>query len=212
MIGRLFIAALIAVAAGAGASGYSLLDDRWPDGTITMHLQLGFAGRLLDGSAGWGESAESALADWNRYAGRVQFRVVRDSTSPRGDGNGVNSVSFATDVYGMNFETNVIAITTSWSRRGTRTEADVIFNSKAGAWDSYSGPLKGGTLEFHRVALHEFGHVLGLAHPDELGQPVSAVMNSQVSNLDHLTADDIAGVQALDGLTESGSHPGTKAP
>jgi hypothetical protein len=39
--------------------------------------------------------------------------------------------------------------------------------------------------------------VLGLAHPDEHGQTVAAIMNSTISNLDGLQADDIAGVNAI---------------
>jgi hypothetical protein len=209
MTRRLLVALLFAVAVAAGVSGFALLNDPWPDGIVTMQLQLGTSGRLSDGSGSWGESAEAALSNWNQFTQRVQFRVVRDSTAPVGDGNGVNNVTFATDVYGMAFGTNVLAVTTNWSRRGTRTEADVIFNSGAGPWDSYSGPLRRGTMDFHRVALHEFGHVLGLAHPDEAGQSVSAIMNSHISDLDHLTSDDIAGVQALYGGTASAPGGGS---
>src|SRR5207247_1871393 len=64
---------------------------------------------------------------------------------------------------------------------------------------------------FHRVALHEFGHILGLDHPAESRQTVSAIMNSHISNLDQLTSDDIAGAQALYGgvgTTDTGSTSG----
>src|SRR5207248_2719444 len=40
-------------------------------------------------------------------------------------------------------------------------------------------------------------HVLGLDHPDQAGQTVSAIMNSVVSDLDSLTSDDVNGAQAL---------------
>ena len=51
--------------------------------------------------------------------------------------------------------------------------------------------------DLFRVTLHEFGHVLGLDHPDQAGQTVKAIMNSRVSDVDNLTTDDVYGAQAL---------------
>jgi len=195
-------ALLVATAAAASVSGFVLFSDQWPNGTIAMNLQLGSSPRLADGSDSWGASAESALAGWNRSISRVQFTVVRDSAAPKGDGNGVNNVFFSNDIYGKPFGQGVIAVSTNWSRRSVRTESDVVFNAVL-TWDSYNGTLRPGVQDFHRVALHEFGHVLGLDHPDENGQAVSAIMNSHVSSLDQLTSDDVSGAQALYGAVGS---------
>ena len=54
--------------------------------------------------------------------------------------------------------------------------------------------------DIHRVFLHEFGHVLGLDHPDDYVQKVVAIMNSVISDLDSLATDDMNGAISLYGL------------
>ena len=170
-----------------------------------MHLQLGSSGTLSDGATSWGQSAEWALSSWNQYLDRARFMVVRDSTVARRSGDGTNSVFFDSTNFGRDFGENTLAYATYWYRGSQMTEGDVVFNTKW-SWNSYRGnvwtdPSKpnGKVFDFRRVATHEFGHVLGLTHPDEHGQSVQALMNSTIGNLDHLTADDIGGVYALYG-------------
>ena len=65
-------------------------------------------------------------------------------------------------------------------------------------------------LSTHSLLLHEFGHIVGLDHPDKYGQDVSAIMNSDGNYARRVTAgtlaefvglepDDIAGIRALYG-------------
>lgn len=197
--------AALAILGGSEAAGYSFTGTRWPTSSITMHLQLGPTSTpLSDGSPSWNAAAENALAIWNSHLGSTRFTVVRDSTAARSGGNRTNNVFFEETVYGEAFGSGVLAITLTYSNSARQsTESDVVFN-RALRWDSYRGPTRysGGTVfDFHRVALHEFGHVLGLDHPDQEGQSVTALMNSRVSNLDTLAADDIAGAQALYGAS-----------
>jgi hypothetical protein len=175
----------------------------WPNGDIVMYTQLGPSETLIDGATSWGESAEGAMSDWNANMRNVQFTVVRDATSSTSLGDGRNSMFFSSTVYGDSFGPNVLAATTLHFKGGRAgMETDIVFNN-AVPWNSYRGPLRysEGVLinEFRRCAAHELGHALGLTHPDNAGQAVEALMNSQESDLDHLTADDIAGVQSLYG-------------
>src|SRR5438874_8903369 len=81
-------------------------------------------------------------------------------------------------------------------------EADILFNT-AQSFDAYRGALRAGSYDIQGVAHHERGHALDLAHPDQAGQHVDAVMNSTISDRDALSNDDIAGGQSLYGAAAS---------
>ena len=74
-------------------------------------------------------------------------------------------------------------------------DTNVVVNENL-TWSAYTGPFEF-PFDLPRVLIHEFGHILGLGHPNESGQTVLAIMNSTVSDLDDLQPDDIAGINAL---------------
>ncbi|HEY0946758.1 MAG TPA: immunoglobulin domain-containing protein [Opitutaceae bacterium] len=196
---RWIFALVLASAATARLAAYEPDGgELWPDGTITMHLQMGSSPTLSDGST-YNTSLDEALKQWNRNLGRVQFTSVIGSSVPVSRGNGYNNVTLRNDIYGQAFGENVIAVALWRTNDTTRIEGDVIFN-KEETWDSYRGPLTYPKYDIRRVALHEFGHVLGLTHPDEAGQYVTAVMNSRTSNVDALQVDDRQGAASLYGV------------
>ena len=192
---------------------------QWAAGKIMMQLELQStkpASPLIDGSTSWNDVAIAALKEWNAHLTISQFDWVSDSTAPvdvsRYPGNGYNNVFWSDTVYGESWGAqgaDAVAITINQTSEGQTTESDVLFNSSSQwTWDSYRGALRktsGGKpiIDFERVAAHEFGHVLGLGHPDQAGQTVAAVMNSTMSDTDSLTADDIAGGAALYGSVKA---------
>lgn len=201
---RRFIASsLCALLACTAARAYDFIGFTWPNGDIPMTLALGVAPAqpLLDGATDYHAVAESALADLNQHMTRSKFTWTRNLDAPRSLENGTNNVFFAINIYGRSFDANTLAVTLFdvSPTTGRTTEADVIFNATL-TWNSYRGALRPTIQEFRRVALHEFGHVLGLDHPDEASPPqrVNALMNSTVSSgTEAFTADDIAGTQIL---------------
>jgi hypothetical protein len=180
--------------------GYVLENVSWTKNrTVLMHLSLPTnRTTFFDGSPSFNAIAEDALNIWNQYLVHMQFAVDRNSILPPSGTDGNTSVLMSDKIYGDTFGNGVLAVTLITPRGSTLIEADVIFNS-AIEWNSYRGNLDGSLEDFRRVALHEFGHVLGLDHPDQATpkQTVVAIMNSRISNVDTLQDDDINGAKSI---------------
>jgi hypothetical protein len=205
---RLLSGALVAAAFATSAHGYTYilnsntdLPIKWPDGTVNLRVMLGTTPTLTDGT-NYSTSADGAAKTWNALLGSIIFQSTITTGTPTNGrpsgGSRANELAFASTIYGQEFGDKTLAVTTTWREGNTRIEGDILYNS-ARTWDSYSGNLRSSVVDLHRVSLHEMGHLLGLDHPDDAAQTVSAIMNSTISHLDTLTMDDITGAQNLYG-------------
>jgi hypothetical protein len=177
---------------------------KWTQSSVTWVISLGGTRTLSDGST-FDQSGTAALQTWNQYMQSLQLNVVTNDSSPVGKNDGVNSVAFSSSFFGQSFGSNTLAITGYTYYGGSMSEADTLVNTRW-TWDSYRGSLRSAT-DIRRVLIHEIGHALGLDHPDQAGQHVTAIMNSVVSNVDTAVTDDINGIQALYGARSSGGTP-----
>ena len=210
-------AAFSALLFSSEACAFVIEGQTWTtDRTVVMNLSFE-AGPFVfsDGFTSLNQSAADALQIWNTYLQHMKFKPVMLSQLPPADNDYDNSASISSTIYGKNFDTGTLAVTLRSYRPSGMTETDVIFNGNK-SFDSYRGPLRSGTYDFHRIALHEFGHVLGIDHPDQNhpavnyvapNPPPVAIMSSHVSNIDSLEADDIAGGQSLYGAPQPTPTP-----
>jgi len=109
-------------------------------------------------------------------------------------------------ICGQSFR-DALAITQTWTEYDGRiTDSDIIFNT-AYTWAAYTGPYRWDQPDLYRIAIHEFGHMLGLAHPDDHGQRVAAIMNAYADDTETLQPDDREGAQAIYGRDPTWEPP-----
>ena len=187
----------------------------FPDGeaTVVLHrfCQKQDCGRASQ--ADWQAVIQDALDEWNNAGAQFQFttRPVRSTDDP------------------CNLPDAVAVILTEPGRLcpgdGPLPGGDVsgrteyhpgrrarVYINDADDWLGYVSTQTNVTFFVNPVLtylIHEFGHVVGLSHPDEAGQQVSAIMNSFVGSIDETTLfpDDVAGIRALYGTRQGRTEP-----
>ncbi|MDQ6765165.1 MAG: hypothetical protein M3Z22_03575, partial [Verrucomicrobiota bacterium] len=102
----------------------------WPAGT-TLVLQLGLGSPvspLSDGTTSWNVAVSPVLTAWNREIQRLQLSGVMDASPAAVSGDRVNSVVFASNIFGQSFGNGTLAVTYYLMQGSSMVEADVLFN------------------------------------------------------------------------------------
>jgi hypothetical protein len=196
------LAALIAIPAGVLAYNYS--GSRWPGSWPTPSWR--FAAPTSDPTAG-SESDQIAAVDsaagaWRTQSNaRFQFLYAGRTSSWTNSNDGVNQFTFAPFDGG-----SALARTYRWTSGSNLVDADIIFYgftngipihwqlANTYGWGGWNGTqYTYYNSSIRHVAMHEFGHALGLDHTP------GTVMNADENGTYSLTTDDKAGVEYIYG-------------
>lgn len=169
----------------AGSKEFVWLGIRWPGEAPVVPYRVNATNAQTAEIRAAAKSWGTAGADFAfSYAGSHN-RVGRAAL------NGVNEVLF----YNLGTR-RALAVATVWYSGRTIIEADITFNTLY-SWST--GPFSSGLNDVQTIALHEFGHALGLGHSPN----PSAIMYAFISGIKHdLHPADIAGVQYIYGTSD----------
>jgi hypothetical protein len=182
-----FLTVLLICLYDGDLSGYSL-GPRW------LSPSADFCVTVPSPYGQWTGSFERAMSEWTSRTA-FRFNVGYTSFDPCSNPNYSplgNGVKFASDMCGSAWGTGVLAATRSWYRGNILAQSGIIFNATL-QWSEFDGPWSNYPGDFHRVAVHELGHVIGLGHENS----AVSIMNPYVGSLTTPQVDDIAGVNAL---------------
>jgi len=174
------------------------LGQKWPNASATFLTgglpSGGPAGSLPGNTETWRGAASDAVNRWNNAQSAFTLITSIETGSGICQASGDNNLIFSSTACGGDaFGVNTLAITAGWSSRSTIVKTDIIFNSKNKIWGIYDGPILSSPEDFRRVAMHELGHAMGLAHT----KTSSALMFATASNTFLPTPDDVESLEAI---------------
>jgi len=172
-------------------------------GYITSNLQSTFNRKFNNNTAGWENIILKAAQTWAAQA-NINIALVSDDGEPSGSGSYQQGNPNFGDIRigGYGFSTSTLACTFYPPQANNYSVAgNIDFNTA----QNYN---IGSTYDLYTVALHEFGHALGMAH----STLSSAVMYGTYEGVHKgLSSDDVAGIQAIYGAKPADDSNGSFA-
>jgi hypothetical protein len=181
-----------------------------PDGTnlggiVTNNLNASFnANPYLNqaGSANWKNQVLKAAQVWAQQA-NINFAVVNDNGAASGSGSNQQGDPGFGDIRvgGYNFGNTALASAYQPpSANNYSIAGDIVFNTGA-TW------REGSTYDLFTVAMHEFGHALGLDHSTT--STANVMYPSYTTVKSGLASDDVGGIKAVYGARTADAYGGT---
>ena len=164
---------------------YSIVPDGTSIGGTPSNLQ-----RTLSSLPDWQEQIETAAAIWEAVANINLVQVPDDGAAIGCSGDQQGDPRFGDiRIGGMNQSLSQLGFAFLPPAYNGGTNAGDIFFNTAQSWQT-----NGTSYDLLTVAIHEFGHALGMAH----SQIVTACMYANYHGVDEsLTSDDVAGIQSI---------------
>ena len=177
----------------------------WPERNVTWQYNPDGAPPELNGHAA---AIGSGAATWSNAGADFTFSGGSESGAGTGACHGTlddkNTVGWAPQTG------SVLAVTCTWYELAGSPRAAIEFDMEIDPeWEWTTGsPVR---VDLESVALHEFGHALGLAHSENPNAVMYATY-SQGSLKRELTDDDLEGLYALYGATGQETPTPTATP
>lgn len=184
---------------------YKRSPEKWTSGQTTLWLDRKGLGK----GTVWNSKALHAAWAWNQSPSGFTFRVGETDRVSIGDAR--NQVWFTTS--SKYFSPGAVGTTISRiNSRCERVEADVLFDAGSTDWTNEEPfqTASGTVAPLVAVALHEYGHVLGLKHESAFASVMGMndFYNARNGNIPrwNITGDGAKGISALYGVKKRGEN------